>query len=63
MPQKRFTLAVATKFFSAVLAIIFFGEAFVMYLLPYVLPSDVDHNIEAFCDAGLLTLITMSVSA
>lgn len=58
MPQKRFTLQVAFRFFGSVLAIIFIGEAFVMYLLPFILPSDVDQNIEAFCDAGLLTLIT-----
>ena len=58
MPQKRFTLQVALGFFGSVLAIIFICEAFVMYSLPFILPPDVDQNIEAFFDAGLLTLIT-----
>jgi PAS domain S-box-containing protein len=58
MPQKRFTLAVATRFFCSVMAIIFIGEAFVMYMLPLILPPEIGHDIEAFCDATMLTVIT-----
>ncbi|MCA9125985.1 MAG: PAS domain S-box protein [Planctomycetales bacterium] len=46
------------QYFCWVLTIIFAAEAAVMYLLPLILPADVDPNFEAFCDAGILTVFS-----
>ena len=40
------------------LAIVFIGEAGVMYLLPVILPASIDPGAEAFVDSCLLTLVT-----
>jgi PAS domain S-box-containing protein len=61
MSRQQRTLWTPLKYFYAVLAIVFVGEAGVMYLLPLFLSPDVNQNIEAFCDAALLTLITAPV--
>ncbi|MCY2985860.1 MAG: ATP-binding protein [Planctomycetota bacterium] len=57
MRQKRFELGGAKRFFGSVLAIVFAGEAFGMYLLRILLPSGVDPNTVVFRDAVLLTMI------
>lgn len=44
-------------YFLAVLVIVFVAEVGVMYLLPFLLRSDVDPNVEAVCDAGILTVL------
>lgn len=46
------------RYFVAILGVIFVAEAGVMYLLPLLLPADVNPNVEAFCDAAILTLIS-----
>ncbi|MFO1066526.1 MAG: ATP-binding protein [Pirellulales bacterium] len=46
-------------YFAAVLCIVFVSEAVVMYLLAFLVPPDVNVNVnvEAFLDAAMLTLI------
>jgi PAS domain S-box-containing protein len=46
------------QYFIAILAVIFVAEAGVMYLLPFLLPPDVDASVEALCDAAILTIIS-----
>lgn len=48
-------------FLIALLAIVFIAEASVMFLLPKIFPSGVNKAVEAFTDAGLLTLIISPV--
>lgn len=61
MSEQKRSLWTPVKYFYAVLAIVFVGEAGVMYLLPLLLAPDVNQNIEAFCDAALLTMISAPV--
>ncbi len=61
MNTTQISLWTPTRYFAAVLAIIFIGEVEVRYLLPFFLAENVDHNLEAFCDAGLLTLISAPI--
>ena len=46
------------QYFIAILAVIFVAEAGVMYLLPFLLPANVDAGLEALCDAAILTLVS-----
>ena len=45
-------------YFTAVMVVVFVAEAAVMYLLPLLLPPDVDQHVEAFCDAAILTRLS-----
>jgi PAS domain S-box-containing protein len=61
MPSRFFgsaALRSQLQYFVAILAVIFVAEAGVMYLLPYLLPADVDPNVEVLCDAAILTIIS-----
>ncbi len=52
------TLWSPLRYFIAILVVIFLAEAGVMYLLPLLLPSEINPNIEALCDAAILTVFS-----
>ena len=61
MPQRTLLVARPWRVFLVMLSVIFVVEATIMFLLPKILPAQVDWATESLLDAWLLTLIVAPI--